>query len=59
MANVTQMEPMFVNISDESEVTEIESLCMNCHENGSTKILMTKIPFFKEMTISRLNKQFI
>ena len=58
MANVTQMEPMFVNISDESEVTEIESLCMNCHENGSTKILMTKIPFFKEMIVMSFRCDF-
>ena len=26
---------------------EIESLCMNCRENGITKLLLTKIPFFK------------
>lgn len=27
-------KPVFKNIdADESEVTEIESLCINCHEN--------------------------
>lgn len=48
-------EPIFRNISAEDEnpeVTEIESMCMNCHENGSTKLLLTKIPFFKEVIIS-------
>ncbi|QIW99696.1 hypothetical protein AMS68_005214 [Peltaster fructicola] len=30
---------------------EIESLCMNCHENGSTRLLLTRIPFFKEIII--------
>jgi zinc finger protein len=31
---------------------EIESVCMQCYENGVTKILLTKIPFFKEVVIS-------
>ena len=30
---------------------EVESLCMNCHENGTTRILLTKIPFFREIVI--------
>ena len=37
---------------NESKVTdEVESLCMNCHENGITRLLLTKIPFFKEIVI--------
>ncbi|XP_035007459.1 zinc finger protein ZPR1 [Hippoglossus stenolepis] len=32
--------------------TEIESLCMNCYENGSTRLLLTRIPFFKEVIVS-------
>jgi zinc finger protein len=36
----------------ESKITdEVESLCMNCHENGITRLLLTKIPFFKEIVI--------
>lgn len=34
------------------ETTEIESLCMNCHEDGNTRLLFTKIPFFREVIIS-------
>lgn len=34
------------------EPTEIESLCMNCYQNGTTRLLLTKIPFFKEIIIS-------
>ena len=46
-------EPMYVNITaDPENVTEIESLCMNCHENGITCIFMAKIPFFKEMILT-------
>ena len=26
---------------------EIESFCVNCEKNGITKLLLTKIPFFK------------
>lgn len=32
-------------------VQEIESLCMNCHENGITRLLLTSIPYFREVVI--------
>ncbi|KAM0322988.1 hypothetical protein ACHAQA_009087 [Verticillium albo-atrum] len=32
-------------------VEEIESLCMNCHENGITRMLLTSIPYFREVII--------
>ncbi|RMZ76870.1 hypothetical protein DV738_g4675, partial [Chaetothyriales sp. CBS 135597] len=32
-------------------VYEIESLCMNCHDNGITKILPIKIPHFKDVLL--------
>ncbi|KAK5661004.1 hypothetical protein OQA88_12382 [Cercophora sp. LCS_1] len=32
-------------------VEEIESLCMNCHENGVTRLLLTQIPYFREIII--------
>ncbi|OBA19684.1 zinc-finger protein ZPR1 [Metschnikowia bicuspidata var. bicuspidata NRRL YB-4993] len=32
-------------------VQEVESLCMNCHKNGTTRMLLTKIPFFREIII--------
>nr|CAG4650178.1 EOG090X06TU [Sida crystallina] len=35
----------------EPETTEIESLCFNCGENGLTKLLLTKIPFYKEIIL--------
>lgn len=35
-----------------SRVTEeIESLCMNCHADGITRLLLTRIPFFREIVI--------
>ena len=36
---------------DQKVVDEIESLCMNCHEDGTTRLLLTKIPFFREIVI--------
>ncbi|KAK4166781.1 ZPR1 zinc-finger domain-containing protein [Cladorrhinum sp. PSN259] len=35
----------------EKMVDEIESLCMNCEENGTTRLFLTKIPFFREIII--------
>ncbi|SCU86778.1 LAFA_0E03004g1_1 [Lachancea sp. 'fantastica'] len=32
-------------------VQEIESLCMNCHEDGTTRLLLTSIPYFKEVVL--------
>lgn len=37
--------------TDQRVVDEIESLCMNCHENGTTRLLLTRIPFFREIVI--------
>ncbi|PWN44673.1 putative ZPR1-protein binds to translation elongation factor eEF-1 [Ceraceosorus guamensis] len=33
-------------------VEEIESLCMACQKNGTTRLLLTYIPYFKEVIIS-------
>jgi zinc finger protein len=48
---VTDSQPLVVNVDPENPVTEIESLCMNCQEKGTTRLLMTKIPFFKEVIV--------
>jgi zinc finger protein len=32
-------------------ITEIESLCLECGQNGTTRILLTEIPFFKQVVI--------
>ena len=43
--NITELNLLY------DEITEIESLCMNCHKNGSTKMLLRKIPFFKDIVV--------
>ena len=35
-----------------SGVTEIESLCMQCYKNGKTKLMLTRIPFYRDVVIS-------
>ncbi|KAM5132387.1 zinc finger protein ZPR1 [Mantella aurantiaca] len=37
---------------EEQQPAEIESLCMNCYENGVTRLLLTRVPFFKEIIVS-------
>ncbi|THH32378.1 hypothetical protein EUX98_g1799 [Antrodiella citrinella] len=36
---------------EERPVTEVESLCMQCNKNGSTRFLLTSIPFFREVIV--------
>ena len=51
--------PIFIDINpDDPEVSVIESMCMYCHKNGKTCILLTKIPFFKGKSISKTLEKF-
>ena len=40
--------------SDEiaDNVTCVESLCMSCYKQGETKLLLTKIPFYRDVVVS-------
>lgn len=40
---------------EEPEITEIESLCFNCEEQGITRLFLTKIPYFREVIVSSFN----
>ncbi|XP_076003509.1 zinc finger protein ZPR1 [Genypterus blacodes] len=56
--NKVRGENPFTELSADNEnwqPTEVESLCMNCYDNGTTRLLLTKIPFFKEIIISSFN----
>lgn len=37
-----------LNADDAPEITELESLCTECEEQGNTCILLTKVPFFRD-----------
>lgn len=43
--------PSLVTAAGDSAPTEIESLCMNCHQQGTTRLLLTSIPFYKEVVL--------
>ncbi|THY26204.1 zf-ZPR1-domain-containing protein [Aureobasidium pullulans] len=50
-----QVEGMKANTEDGDDqrvVDEIESLCMNCHADGMTRLLLTRIPYFREIVLS-------
>lgn len=44
-----------IGTDDDWQPTQIESLCMNCFQNGTTRLLLTRIPFFKEIVVSSFN----
>jgi len=45
-------EVMFPDINSENPVTQLESLCMNCEHQGITRLLLTRIPFFRDVILS-------
>ncbi|CAG0895833.1 unnamed protein product [Cyprideis torosa] len=36
---------------EEALPTELESLCMSCGENGTTRMILTRIPFYKDVLV--------
>ncbi|EFN83895.1 zinc finger protein ZPR1 [Harpegnathos saltator] len=48
------IKPIFCELSAnelEPEITEIESLCTDCGRNGLTRLLLTKIPHYKDIVL--------
>jgi zinc finger protein len=35
-----------------NDITGIESLCLECGQNGTTRMLLTEIPFFRQVVIT-------
>ena len=59
MKKKPEPEVIFADLKSQNErtifitiATVVESMCTHCERNGKTTILMTKIPFFKELIIS-------
>ncbi|KAJ7139518.1 ZPR1 zinc-finger domain-containing protein [Mycena epipterygia] len=44
--------------TEEKVVQEIESLCMKCHEQGTTRLLLTSIPYFREVIVMSFRCEF-
>ncbi|KAL1971344.1 hypothetical protein VTN77DRAFT_296 [Rasamsonia byssochlamydoides] len=40
-----------VERDDDTGLVQVESLCMNCHENGTTKLLLIRVPFFRDIIL--------
>ncbi|KAF8141722.1 zf-ZPR1-domain-containing protein [Boletus edulis] len=44
-------EPTTSDGDDDRPLEEIESLCMRCREQGTTRIMLTSIPYFREVIV--------
>lgn len=49
--NASDIRPTGAEDAEGRPVRELESLCMNCHQQGTTKLLMTYIPNFREVIV--------
>lgn len=45
-------QPLFGKDEEDLRPTEVESMCMYCHEKGVTRLLLITIPFFKDLVVS-------
>ncbi|KAJ1340637.1 hypothetical protein BSLG_004731 [Batrachochytrium salamandrivorans] len=48
---LTDDNKLFENLDGEQRITEIESYCVNCGDNGTTRLLLTVIPHFREVVL--------
>ena len=44
-------DPIYPELGQNEKPTEIESICTNCYQQGITKILLTKIPLFRDVIL--------
>ncbi|KAJ5785322.1 nucleolar zinc-finger protein [Penicillium pulvis] len=40
-----------VDRNDDTGVMQVESLCMNCHDNGVTRLLLLRVPYFRDIIL--------
>jgi ZPR1 zinc finger protein len=40
-----------ISYEAEGEITVLKSLCMSCEEQGTTRLLLTRIPFFRDVIL--------
>eukprot|EP00920_Eleutheroschizon_duboscqi_P040644 GHVT01097176.1.p1 GENE.GHVT01097176.1~~GHVT01097176.1.p1 ORF type:complete len:478 (-),score=67.14 GHVT01097176.1:1744-3177(-) len=51
-AGAANVEKVFLDVNPDTGTTSIESRCMECGKNGMTKLMLTKIPHFREVVLS-------
>ncbi|KAG6878892.1 hypothetical protein C0992_006829 [Termitomyces sp. T32_za158] len=39
------------NDAEDKVIQEVDSLCMNCHQQGVTRLMLTSIPYFREVIV--------
>ena len=49
--NPKEPEVIFAQLKADNEPFVMESLCTSCGDNGKTTMLLTNIPFFKEVIV--------
>ncbi|KAH0480896.1 MAG: uncharacterized protein KVP18_003632 [Porospora cf. gigantea A] len=47
-----QPEVVYADVDADTGVSVVESLCTQCGENGVTRLMLTKIPYFREVILS-------
>ncbi|PGG96528.1 hypothetical protein AJ79_09546 [Helicocarpus griseus UAMH5409] len=47
----SQKDENRIERDDETGLMQLESMCMNCHDNGTTRLLLIKIPFFRDVLL--------
>lgn len=50
-----ELQPIYVDLASESDdphVTVVASLCMSCDKMGTTRLLMTRIPHYKDVILT-------
>lgn len=50
-AGAQVFKDLTADMDGDAKPMEVESLCMNCHENGTTTLLFTRIPHFREVVV--------
>ena len=50
-------DPIYPELGQDDKPTEIESICTNCFEQGITKILLAKVPLFRDVILISFNCQ--
>ncbi|KAJ5127938.1 zinc finger protein ZPR1 [Penicillium atrosanguineum] len=40
-----------VERDDDTGLMQLESMCMNCHKNGETRLLLIRIPYFRDVIL--------
>ncbi len=49
--DISSPKTIDTDISEEQQPTEVESVCFSCGDNGVTRLLLVKVPHFRELIV--------